>query len=735
METDAGGIRRALRIPEYAPLVCVILLALALRLYRLGNQAVDYDEMHGLLGLRGTGFVNSLRLSLEVNNRSMPLYYFLQYFASDFIGTSVVAIRALSVAFNVVTIPFLYFLGRDLFGRRAGLIAAVLFALSPAHIYTAQMIRHYALFTPIAAISLYVFCRYVQSGGRGWFNACVVANLLLVLTHFFGVLLVGCEVGFLILFSGRPFRQTIAWCFAQFVVFLLPCSLWIYANISAPEQFFIEWQPPTFKEVLFDIAGDDVVGMGDGPAYSNQRWSFFPERWAPGFFRNRYIADWAMLLLFLATMGSQTWRVLRISLRAPPSQRKNASTGPALFLLMSVVLPVLALAIASYLYRPCIQRRFTPYGSLALYVIAGGVISGIRRDALRTLAVAALVFLYAVQLSIIIPGPTRTDWLAADAYIRAHQTPDDLILISGEGADEKNANIFHCNTRRIDIPIAPAFTLQAVCDKAVCHLDRTRGGSDARPSVWALFKRAFSVPFRNFDQCLASRGLVFDVRDYPVCEGLILYRIQAGPDFPVRAHSMSLLVDADVDYEKLLADWGVRYEDPAKQEAATRTLRRIFEASPPTPGGYPLDLFCTWLAEEGSVDVALDVVRAAMARGYNEGEARGIEAFLRFGRGDLDGARVAVDEALRLAPASLETQWTMLYLRLMSEPFERVSPTLDSYTFFMYRPLLEAMFLKKDPALARWEIHGLYAADQDIPLGIMRHLDLCYWLTPCPMQP
>ena len=721
------------RIKGHLPLLCILFLALILRTYRLGHQSVDLDEANGMMALNGPGFLNSIRLALAVNDLSMPLYYIVQYLASCFIGTSVVAVRLLSISFSLTTIPILYLLGRDIFGRRAGLIAALLFALSPVHIFNGQMTRHYALLTLMAAISLYLFYRYTQSGDRRWFYTSALANVLLGLTHFFGALLIFCEMGYLILMVRRPYRRTAVWILIHMIVLLLPWTLWLKANMSAPEWAFPEYKPPAVTQIVFDMVGDDVVGRGgDGPSCTSKLWPFVPERWKPQFFAKRFIADWALVFLFLTSLGWLTWGVGRSSLKIPLSEWNGAKAGPMLLLLMVVVLPVLALAIASYALRPCIMPRYTIYCSLALYVIAGGAISSIHQHVLRGAALGVLVLLYGVQLFMMLPGPTRTDWMGVAAHIRSQQTPDDLILVSGGGANTQNTHVFHRNIPRVEIPIAPVFTLQAICDKTVCHLERpAKSGSSRKARVWCIFNRYFGEPFRNLDECLKARGLNVEVYDYPGGEGLVLYRIEAGPDFLSLAHASRLLIDADIDYEKLLSDWGVNYDNPEKKDAAVSVLRRLFETHPPVPNAYPFGLFCILLADEGAFGLALDVAKGSLARGADESEVYGIEAYLLFGCGDLEGARAAAEKAIMISAESMGARWTLLCLRMMSEPFAQVSPLLDSFAFFMYKPLFEAMFLRKDLAQARHEVHRLFAADQDVPQGIMLQLGLHDWLTPC----
>ena len=62
---------------------------------------------------------------------SPPLYYFLLHFWMQAFGASEAATHWLSLLFGLLTIPAGFWAGYSLFGRRAGLYAATLFAFSP----------------------------------------------------------------------------------------------------------------------------------------------------------------------------------------------------------------------------------------------------------------------------------------------------------------------------------------------------------------------------------------------------------------------------------------------------------------------------------------------------------------------------------------------------------------------------------------------------------------------------
>jgi uncharacterized membrane protein len=74
--------------------------------------------------------------ALWFGDANMSLYLLLLRHWLTF-GNSEGFIRGLSVLFSVATVPPIFFLGARLFGRRAGLLAALLLAVNAYHIHYA----------------------------------------------------------------------------------------------------------------------------------------------------------------------------------------------------------------------------------------------------------------------------------------------------------------------------------------------------------------------------------------------------------------------------------------------------------------------------------------------------------------------------------------------------------------------------------------------------------------------
>ena len=147
-ELRVRAVSRA-RVAAPAAMGALILLSLLLRVRELGI-GLWMDE-----GL-SIGIANRPLLDIPGVLRqdgSPPLYYVLLHFWIQATGTSEVAVRSLSLLCATLAVPASWWAGRELFGARAGWMAAVLAATNPYLTEYAQEARMYALVALLAIVA------------------------------------------------------------------------------------------------------------------------------------------------------------------------------------------------------------------------------------------------------------------------------------------------------------------------------------------------------------------------------------------------------------------------------------------------------------------------------------------------------------------------------------------------------------------------------------------------------
>lgn len=429
------------------------------------------------------------------------------------------------------------------------------------------------------------------------------------------------------------------------------------------------------------------------------------------------------------------WLVLRMLWLRWRAYRSNgqgqavSKIEGALLLLMVSTAPVLALSVLSYVWRPCIYPRYTLYCSIALFVIVGGAVQHIPFRLLKTLGVTILVALYGWQLSFVLPASVRTDWMGAAAHIKSGASPQDLILIGGLGPAYPNVSLFCFNMGPTDVPIAPAHTLQAVCDKSVCFLSRPAPGgspSDRQPTVWFVLNRLYYwASLENLDECLTTRGLTFECKQFPAMEKLTVYRIMRGPDFDAACEAPTdIIVHTDVDYRGMLRDYGVGYSDPEVEKRAVALLRRIHDDGVLPAEAHRFDFVSECLLEQGAYDLVLAGARHDLEVHPGSANAYRIVSHALLNQGDLEGATGAARQAVELAPHSPLCHLAMaLALFKDGDPdgsmtaFRRAL-ACDDGAVGRLEPVLVAMY-EKDYHRARTEAYRLRSENAFVPRSVL----------------
>ena len=128
----------------------VVVIGALLRLHNLGTESLWADE-----AASSTQAKDSLAdlIKRTARDNYPPLHNLALFAAIKLFGDSEWSLRLPSATFGVANIAALYWLGTMTVGRTAGLIGAVLLALSPFHLWYSQEARMYSLLA-LAATSL-----------------------------------------------------------------------------------------------------------------------------------------------------------------------------------------------------------------------------------------------------------------------------------------------------------------------------------------------------------------------------------------------------------------------------------------------------------------------------------------------------------------------------------------------------------------------------------------------------
>jgi mannosyltransferase len=264
---------------------------------------------------------------------SPPLYYLLLHVWMSVFGSSESATHAMSVLFGVLAVPIGTWIAWSLFGLRAGLIAAVLFAMNPFLTAYSQETRMYTLMSLLGLLATAGFIHGFIYRRRKWLPLFAICQALMLYTHAWGIFFgVGAAVALIPVWAVSEDRRALVrdalLCFGTAAVLFLP---WLPTLLYQASHTGSPWDTaPNFGapvQISRNLMGGDrataalVLGAAIGLA---ALWARSERRSKPA------MAMWVLILLPVGTLGFG-WILSRFS---PAWQyRYFAPILPALLLL------------------------------------------------------------------------------------------------------------------------------------------------------------------------------------------------------------------------------------------------------------------------------------------------------------------------------------------------------------------------------------------------------------------
>ncbi len=184
----------------------VLLLALAwgLRIHNVEVRSLWADEGWTVLlsaGPRLSDVVQAL-----IHDQHPPLFFVLFRMWRSVAGDSEFAMRAFNVLIGSVAVAGIYQLGRALFDRRTGTLAALILALADLHIDLSQEVRHYGLLAALIVFSSLFYAHWWHKPSRGNRLGYVASSAALLYTHYLGVYVLAAQTLHMLL-TVRPWRR------------------------------------------------------------------------------------------------------------------------------------------------------------------------------------------------------------------------------------------------------------------------------------------------------------------------------------------------------------------------------------------------------------------------------------------------------------------------------------------------------------------------------------------------
>jgi mannosyltransferase len=415
-------------VREKIVLILILIVALSLRLINL-NQSLWLDEAVQVITSRGpvSGILPELKGDFHP-----PLYHFLLHFWIKAFGDSEISVRMPSVLFGVGTVGVIYLIGKEIvknfqFARFAGfpwnaifnfqflpLLAALLIATAPYHIYYSQEARMYSQVSFFATLSMYFFLAIYYSPfilHFLWWLGYIISTTCALYSDYFVCFLLLAQIIFVL--TSRKTKSLKDWFLAWETVTLL----------LAP------WIPFLIKQVRH---GQEMVAVLPGwqglvnlPLIKFLPLTFVKFTIGRISFSNKLF--YAILVGTLATIFGTVffWGL----------KRGRRETNK--FLLLWLSTPILGLAAVS-VFVPSFQPFRVLEALPAYYLLLGwGIATFLEVKLLRFLLPILFLSLNLAFLGIYFADPNfhREDWRAAVSYIEKERLKESVVVFPSQVSD------------------------------------------------------------------------------------------------------------------------------------------------------------------------------------------------------------------------------------------------------------------------------------------------------------
>lgn len=231
--------------PSTVLLVIIVLAATILRFWGLDYSSLWTDELDSWV------LSNQQSLSQVIDgikkDAHPPLYFAVLYYLIRFLGDTEWLLRLPSVVFGIAAVGAIYVLGRQLYSRREGLIAAAIMAVSWAPIYYSQEARSYSLLLLVGIILFHFWLRLMRAYEADeavpatTFIGYVLAATGMSYLHYFGFQMIVLQMlGCVVLFLFRP--RILVRVAAVYGLILLAYAWWLpimFAQMAAHTSLWI----------------------------------------------------------------------------------------------------------------------------------------------------------------------------------------------------------------------------------------------------------------------------------------------------------------------------------------------------------------------------------------------------------------------------------------------------------------------------------------------------------------
>ncbi|MFN8188012.1 MAG: glycosyltransferase family 39 protein [Gaiellales bacterium] len=415
------------RLAPFA-LPAILALATALRFANLGENSLWSDEAYSVI-MAQRDPVEIVHKSAAVDSHP-PLYYLLLSAWIAIFGDSEYAVRSLSAVIGVLVVAVVYLLGRRIAGRRVGLVASLVAAISPFYLLYSQEARMYILAALLAGLSFLAFLHLLELRSRRNAVLYVLATVLLLYTHVYGLFVLLAQLIVLLLRTRELPRSARAG------------ELRSWTGIAAAiGVLYLPWLVVIGKQTRDEVRGT---------VNTNITWLDTPSPDWLGTTLVQYAgSEAALVVIGLVCAGAivVAWRAARPGVG--PSVVAEAFGGRSAPMLATwLATPIVVPFLISVAFLPIYFPKYTIPASVAFYLLLATAIGRLGRGLAGAIALAAVVAVMLEGAVAYHRTYTTAPWRDSMAFLAGEAKEGDIVLLD---KDFSRTNSFAYYWHREDV--------------------------------------------------------------------------------------------------------------------------------------------------------------------------------------------------------------------------------------------------------------------------------------------
>lgn len=233
-------------------IIAVTIIGGLLRFYNLGYNSLWLDEASTYTFATAGSIWDIWNLTATIEPNP-PLFHWIEY-VMLFFGNNEFVLRFIPALLGTLTIPVMYFIGKDYIDEKGGLIAAIFFALSPYLIVYSQEARAYSTLLFFIALAFLCYIRALKGNSYNYWILFAVASILAFWTHYYTALFVFALVVYTLVMYKFQYLKQLGLSLVITAIGVLPLAI-----ISIPVILKTKGGGPTFGLQGIPIISETLI--------------------------------------------------------------------------------------------------------------------------------------------------------------------------------------------------------------------------------------------------------------------------------------------------------------------------------------------------------------------------------------------------------------------------------------------------------------------------------------------